>query len=251
VGTAYILETTDGGANWVSQVIPITSLNSFNFVNTQIGWAVASSNGSKNILKTTDGGENWIPCAMTPSGYNFSVQFINEMTGWISGFDHLSRTSVIIKTLDGGYTWIEQKSPCKNEGELSNIFFLDENTGWVIGGGILKTANGGGVVSVKDPYSSNSSMPQQMQLFQNYPNPFNPSTTIEFVVEKFSYTSLRIYDILGREVATLVDGIKEPGRYSVAFEGSKLSSGIYFVRMAVQPRDAKPIVQVKKMLLMK
>jgi len=68
-----------------------------------------------------------------------------------------------------------------------------------------------------------------------------------------------VYDLLGREVATLVDGMKEPGHYSITFDGSRLSSGIYFLRMNIQPQKGlpaiqtagKPIVQVKKMLLMK
>jgi parallel beta-helix repeat protein len=88
-------------------------------------------------------------------------------------------------------------------------------------------------------------------LVGNFPNPFNPSTVISYQLPKSSWVTLKVYDILGREVATLVDGTKETGYYSVTFDGSRLSSGVYFTRMIVQPQEGMPIVQVKKMLLMK
>jgi len=62
---------------------------------------------------------------------------------------------------------------------------------------------------------------------------------------------LKVYDMLGRQVAVLVDGLKNSGYYSATFDGSKLSSGIYFLRMNIQPQEGSAIVQVKKMLLMK
>jgi Zn-dependent metalloprotease len=87
--------------------------------------------------------------------------------------------------------------------------------------------------------------------FCNFPNPFNPSTVINYQLPSASWVTLKVYDILGRDVATLVDGMKETGYYSVTFDGSRLSSGIYFARMIMQPQEGTPIVQVKKMLLMK
>jgi hypothetical protein len=90
-----------------------------------------------------------------------------------------------------------------------------------------------------------------MNFVQNYPNPFNPTTTITFSVGAYSHTSLRVYDILGREVATLVDGMKEAGTYTATFDGSRFASGMYFARFIVNPSNGKPIVQVKKMLMLK
>jgi parallel beta-helix repeat protein len=118
------------------------------------------------------------------------------------------------------------------------------------------------ILGDKEYYSINANPEQPLQktieetptkyaLLGNYPNPFNPSTVINYQLKEASLVTLRVYDMLGREVATLVDGMKEPGYYSVTFDGSRFSSGIYLTRMIVQPQEGMPIVQVKKMLLMK
>lgn len=236
------LKTINGGENWFPQIIPVTSINSFYFVNSKIGWAVASSNGSNNILKTTDGGENWTPYSITPPGYNFSVQFVNETTGWISGYSNLTRNSIIIKTTDGGISWHDQQSPATN---LSYIYMINETTGWAAGNGILKTTNGGGVVSVKDEKKLKSNLPEHIELFQNYPNPFNPSTTIHFKIFKPGYVLLKIYDILGREVETLVNDKREVGEYKIIWHVKGLPSGLYLCRL-----QAKDFIETKKLILL-
>ncbi len=240
------LKTMDGGKNWEPQVIPITSINSFDFINSEMGWVVASSNGNNNILKTTDGGNSWVPCSTTPSGYNFSIQFVTENIGWISGFDFLNRTSLILKSTDGGYTWNEQQSPCKNEGGLSNIFFINESTGWSIGNGIIKTIDGGGVVSIKNDNNISNNLPDKIKLFQNYPNPFNPSTIIKYYLPKSGLVSLRVYDVLGRVINTLVNKFQREGEYEVRWETNNLPSGIYFYQLKTGKYS-----ETKKMILLR
>jgi C1A family cysteine protease len=83
-------------------------------------------------------------------------------------------------------------------------------------------------------------------LAQNYPNPFNPSTTIFYQLKYSGPVTIKLYDVLGREVKTLVNEEKSAGKYSVQFNGSNLSSGIYFYRM-----QAGSFVQTKKLLLLK
>jgi Secretion system C-terminal sorting domain/Cytochrome c554 and c-prime len=94
--------------------------------------------------------------------------------------------------------------------------------------------------------SSNITKPLTFNLSQNYPNPFNPTTTISYSVPKSSPVTIKVYDILGREVETLVNEQKVSGNYEVQFNGSKLSSGVYFYRM-----QAGDFVQTKKLVLMK
>jgi hypothetical protein len=88
--------------------------------------------------------------------------------------------------------------------------------------------------------------PSEYALEQNYPNPFNPSTTINFSIGKISNVKLRVYNILGQQVMTLVDTRMTPGAHSVVFDAGKLASGVYFYRL-----DAGNFVSVKKMLLLK
>ena len=89
------------------------------------------------------------------------------------------------------------------------------------------------------------------QLFQNYPNPFNPNTIISYQLSEISYITLKVFDIIGREVATLVDEQKEAGYYSISFDGSKLASGIYFVRLVAQSGEGKLSMQTRKLVLIK
>jgi hypothetical protein len=114
---------------------------------------------------------------------------------------------------------------------------------------------------VSDP--AGAAMPQSVALAQNYPNPFNPSTKIRFEIPQASRVSLKVFDVLGREVLTLVDEVIPPGVYYVRFDGSTLSSGVYFYRLSVVPlagRDLVPpegdgqageSVKTKRMILLK
>ncbi|MFN0156673.1 MAG: phospholipase D-like domain-containing protein [Bacteroidota bacterium] len=89
-------------------------------------------------------------------------------------------------------------------------------------------------------------VPTAFSLSQNYPNPFNPSTVFNYQLATSNVVSLKVYDILGREVATLVDGKQNAGNYRVEFNAAGLSSGVYFYRL-----EAGSFVEQKKMILMK
>jgi len=89
-------------------------------------------------------------------------------------------------------------------------------------------------------------VPTSYSLGQNYPNPFNPTTNIQFSMSNVQYVTLKVYDILGKEVATLVNESLNPGTYEVSFEGSSLNSGVYFYRMTTPGYS-----ETKKMSLIK
>jgi hypothetical protein len=91
-----------------------------------------------------------------------------------------------------------------------------------------------------------ATVPADFALHQNYPNPFNPSTKIRFVIPKSSFVNIKVYNVLGKEVATLVNEEKPVGSYELEFDASRLPSGIYFYRL-----QAGDFVETKKMVLMK
>jgi hypothetical protein len=117
--------------------------------------------------------------------------------------------------------------------------------------GTASTARPGGAVELV--YSGPSSVqsdaiviPKTLALEQNYPNPFNPTTTISYAIPENSVVTLKVYDLLGREVATLVNEQKKAGNYGVKFDGSQLSSGVYFYQLR-----SGSLTIVRKMLLLK
>jgi hypothetical protein len=100
-----------------------------------------------------------------------------------------------------------------------------------------------GATAVENPIAN---LPQGFGLLQNYPNPFNPTTTISFNLLKPSKVKLTVYDMLGNQVAELLNEVKEAGQSSVQFDGSNLSSGLYLCKMQ---NDGRPILTKKMMLL--
>jgi hypothetical protein len=97
-------------------------------------------------------------------------------------------------------------------------------------------------VATKDGFGR----PSSFELKQNYPNPFNPTTKIQFTIVNRQVTMVEVFDLLGRDVATLVNEVKEPGTYTVEFDGSHLTSGVYFYRL-----QAGSVIQTRKLLLVK
>ncbi|MDD1444347.1 T9SS type A sorting domain-containing protein, partial [Dolichospermum sp. ST_sed3] len=90
----------------------------------------------------------------------------------------------------------------------------------------------------------------QFILFQNYPNPFNPSTSIQYAISSTQFVTLKVYDLLGREVATLVNEEKQAGSYEIDFQSTvgsyQLANGVYFYQL-----QAGDFIETKKMILLK
>ncbi len=91
-----------------------------------------------------------------------------------------------------------------------------------------------------------SEIPTVYSLSQNYPNPFNPVTKINFALPKQGFVTLKIYDVLGREVRTLVNEVKSAGNFSVDFNASEYSSGVYFYKL-----ESNGFSDIKRMMLIK
>jgi hypothetical protein len=120
----------------------------------------------------------------------------------------------------------------------------------------LRTEYGVIPLSVKDWQLSSAAVPEVFELKQNYPNPFNPATTISFSLVSTSIVSLRIYNVLGQEVASLMDAeVLDEGEESVEFDAAGLPSGVYYYRLTARPVDDDGVgasfEQIRKMMLIR
>ncbi|MBL8006913.1 MAG: T9SS type A sorting domain-containing protein, partial [Ignavibacteria bacterium] len=239
-GTIYarILKTKNGGVTWTDQLgsmdLPYVDLNSVYFIDNNTGW-VSGSGGY--ILRTTNGGTDWGYLHSGTSSNLYSIRFLNKKNGWVLGSDYYN--TFVLVTTNGGQSWT--KKSCGTGNSLTSVFFTDKNTGWVTGsnGTILKTTTGG------NEYLP-SEIPSGYSLNQNYPNPFNPVTNLEFGIPDLGFVTLKIYDILGKEIKTLINENLNPGKYEIVFNGSGLPSGVYFYKLT-----AGDFTDTKRMMLIK
>lgn len=162
----------------------------------------------------------------------------------ISFYDNEDRALVVMhKIIDGGHTWpggVAEKTNGWGLGNTTQDVNASEEIWKFVSQFTLSQFTGGTNVNTE------SFTAATFALAQNYPNPFNPSTTIEFSLPKNERVKLAVYDLLGREVASLVDGRLDAGQHSFVFDGSNLTSGIYFYRL-----QAGAQVQTRKLMLVK
>jgi hypothetical protein len=116
----------------------------------------------------------------------------------------------------------------------------DVNRTWYDGVSYARVNGGTRVAEIKN-------LPSTYHLNQNYPNPFNPVTKISYSIVKANVVTLKIYDVLGREIKTLVNNFQEPNEYSIDFQASELASGVYFYQL----KAGNDFAVTKKMVLMK
>jgi photosystem II stability/assembly factor-like uncharacterized protein len=246
-GEPRIYKTINGGDNWTQVFYDSTkNISSMHFINLSLGYAV----GHGTILKSTNSGENWISLISFDGYFRHSVFFSSPTHGTIVRYkDFPDYTSFIDRTTNGGINWYQQYST-SSQTELWSTYFINIVTGWVCGedGLILKTTTGGDPIGI-NPISTE--IPNAYSLSQNYPNPFNPATKIRFDIPNVGSgrdrsVKLVIYDLLGREVAILVNEELKPGVYDVDFDGFNLPSGVYYYRLS-----SGNYTQTKKMVLLK
>jgi tartrate-resistant acid phosphatase type 5 len=133
-----------------------------------------------------------------------------------------------------------------NSNSPKNYSFTDQPAGGSIFSYRLKQIDNDGAYKYSNTITVSIEGEDKVQLMQNYPNPFNPSTEIKYTIPKSGFVTIKVYNLLGREVATLVNEEKAAGNYSVTFNGANLSSGVYFYTM--QEGD---FLQTKKLVLLK
>lgn len=165
-------------------------------------------------------------CAVAPAGLMYLIA-AGEFTQRMYGFLAKNRGETI------GMAWKY----------ALNARWTEIDTRWTLFGDPALVVKTGNIASTPDPVPTGEA---GFALMQNYPNPFNPSTTIRYSVPSASFVTVRVYNTLGEEVATLVDGVQEAGLHEVRFNAPSLATGVYLCRM-----QSGSFVEARKLLLMK
>jgi hypothetical protein len=191
-------------------------------------------------------GTNWeVYSISNPGSPDNTVQSIAiDSSGniWIGTWKHgLARIEGTIWTF---YTISNSELP---DNDIQSIVIDDSDNKWIgtYRGG-LAVYNEVGVVSIDENNTARKTIPKNYRLRQNYPNPFNPSTTIEFSLPKSENVELKVYNILGKEVSTLVSKKLNQGNHTYQFDSNNLASGIYYYQLV-----AGQYREVKKMILLR
>jgi uncharacterized delta-60 repeat protein len=160
---------------------------------------------------------------------------------------------------NGNEIWQEYYDGEFKKSDVAYSMDLDSKGNVIVTGGSVVDDNYKTVIStvkysqteLTNLENSDTKLVTQYDLLQNCPNPFNPSTSIKFELAKESFVKLKVYDLTGREVAILVNEVKQAGIHSVTFNGSNLSSGVYFYKIEVRNGQAGNFTEIKKMTLIK
>ena len=227
--------------------------------NIYVNWS-DQRNGLNNtdvyISKSTDGGATWSPARQVNNDITATQQFftwmtVDQMTGYVYCVFYDRRATsgnatdvYLARSTDGGETFSNFKVSQTSFTPTSSVFFGDYTNVSAYGGKVypIWMRLDGSALSVWTAIVNDTVATGVVQetghatsfaLYQNFPNPFNPSTMIRFNVSTQEHVSLKLFDVLGREVATLIDGVVDPGEHTVVFNAwdYQISSGTYFYRM--------------------
>jgi len=267
-GQGIFLSTNDG-TSWTQTGVTNAQVYAFATISSNL-FAATAGNG---VLLSTDSGTTWTPLNSSPDGANTLVAL---GTNLFLGTD----LGGIFASTNHGVNWVPLMSPGLANTNVNvlvangaNLFagtddgvFLLKDTIWTqtglpsisvraliiddtnmfagtYGHGVYRRPLSEMITSIKQP---SSQLPESFALYQNYPNPFNPSSVISYQLATNGLVTLKVFDVLGREVETLVDERQSAGGYSVKFNGTNLPSGVYFYRLQVGTYH-----DTKKLLLLK
>jgi photosystem II stability/assembly factor-like uncharacterized protein len=238
-----VWRTTDAGEHWTTRgvspepVHDVTFLDSSNIIG-----VTGDFEYGVGLLRSEDGGQEWDHRYLGILALPTALSFRTYAEGWGA----LGVAGKFLCTLGTGRTWATRDTP---EGRyIYDLSFVDSTTGYAIGdsGTILKYS------SETAEADQTRELPLTPILRQSYPNPFNPSTTISCQLPTQSCVTLKVFDVLGREVATLVDGVEDPGYKSVRWNASGTAGGVYFARLTLTKQSGEVAYsRIIKLLLMR
>ncbi len=245
-----IYYSSNNGTNWTAQTTT-GEINSYAIWFHPIILNGMGLDGGATLLQTTNSGTNWTPLTSMGSG-NFGgitstpliVDALLYQPVW-----YVRTTNIIYYSTNFGVNWSAEYTNPTTTVQYRHISLAYPGRGiWAVGtlGKITYHS------PLMDIAKLSSEVPVNYDLHQNYPNPFNPSTKIKFDIKKSvassqeSEVTLKVFDITGKEIQTLVNEQLQPGTYEVNFDGSNLTSGVYFYKLT-----AGSFTDSKKMLMIK
>lgn len=231
-----VFRTNDQGLTWSVSSTPISMTGDFHgissvvFADTLNGYVGGGNFGIQPqgsiMAKTTDGGKTWSAVPSFPS----SEKFVYSLAYIPHSFPHL-----LIANVDGGGSFVSKNSGdswAKISDELLyGLTFVNPITGWSgSDNGMIATFNGNLLtISSLDAFASGPS--REIQLLQNYPNPFSQTTTIQFEVKRRSQIRVKVFDLTGKEIALLKEGMLGKGIHEVVWDAADMPNGAYFYRL--------------------
>ncbi|MBK8552310.1 MAG: SBBP repeat-containing protein [Ignavibacteria bacterium] len=265
---ATIKYNSNGIQQWVSRYNGIgngfdytTSLAVDSAGNAYVTGDISGSQGSRDYatLKYNTGGiQQWVAIY---SGTDFSDDYAHSIAlddlgnVYVTGGSDLSLNNEDYATIKynstGDSQWVAIYNGPANSNDWASSIALDGIGNVYVTGSSIGIGTSSDYATIKYSQSTgivhvSSEVPEKFSLFQNFPNPFNPVTNLEFGISDLGFVSLKVYDILGKELATLVNEKLSPGKYKAEFDGSGLPNGVYFYRLT-----AGEFTETKRMMLIK
>jgi hypothetical protein len=223
------LHTTNGGSTWIST--PSFTSRSLRAVYMANLREVLVAGDSGAVYYSSNSGTSWIDRSYNTTANLTSMCFVNSHAGFVAG-----EGGLILFTSAKGESWSVQHNDFGVS--VNGIATHDLTNGFAVGGNgailvrkIRRAPAAGNSSFLRTNQDISRERPMDLRLWQNYPNPFNPSTVIRYQLPSDDFVVLKVYDVLGQEVATLTKEAKQTGEYAVRFDASHLPSGIYLYRL--------------------